>query len=268
MNPLLKHRIKKASAFLGIHWRDNLPRRTTMEQFCKHLKQIGFVPGSIVDVGVADGTFEIYSVFPKTPYLLVEPMAEFETALNRIAATHDVRIELVGAGSRETSMSIIFDPSLAAMHGATLSAPDPGTPQKSARSIPVRRLDALVAKHNLAGPILIKVDTQGTEHDVVSGAEAILPMVEVIILETSFFRFEYDQPLFHETLAFMAGKGFVPYDLFGGFNRPLDGALGQIDVAFVKRDSALRKDDRYSDASLPLSAIRRAINATRRVLKV
>jgi hypothetical protein len=66
----------------------------------------------------------------------------------------------------------------------------------------------------------------------------------------SFFNFrrKKGQPLIDEVLRYMDRQGFFPYDFFGGFNRPLDDALGQIDIAFVKRDGPFRRDWRFAEA--------------------
>jgi Methyltransferase FkbM domain len=113
--------------------------------------------------------------------------------------------------------------------------------------VPVRRLDRLVEERGLPGPFLLKIDTQGTELDVMRGAERILPQVDLVIAEVSFFNFrrKRNQPLVDDVLRFMDARGFFPYDVFGGFNRPLDDALGQIDIAFVKRDGRFRRDNRF-----------------------
>ena len=39
----------------------------------------------------------------------------------------------------------------------------------------------------------------------------------------------------------MTQRGYVIYDFAGFTNRPLDMALGQLDICFVKEDSVLRK---------------------------
>jgi hypothetical protein len=46
----------------------------------------------------------------------------------------------------------------------------------------------------------------------------------------------------------MADAGWVAYDVYGGHLRPLDGALAQLDMAFVKRDGRFRADARYATA--------------------
>ena len=63
-----------------------------------------------------------------------------------------------------------------------------------------------------------------------------------MIVEVSLFRFwgaHHPDPL--DILNFMDAQGFVIYDFLDGLFRPTDAALGQIDIAFVKRDGMFRQ---------------------------
>jgi len=69
----------------------------------------------------------------------------------------------------------------------------------------------------------------------------LLEQVEVIILEVSFFRFLKNAPDFYDVVAYLKSIGYVVYDIFGGINRPLDNALAQKDLIFVKENGILRQ---------------------------
>jgi FkbM family methyltransferase len=265
MNPKTKHRAKYFAGLLGLRMRDVLPRRQTPSEFYDYLAQRGFSPQTIIDVGVADGTFEIYDAFPRATYLLVEPMKEFLPALQWISRNYDAHYVLAAAGTDNRPGTIFFDDGLAEMHGASLISANEGK-NRNSREVSIRRLDSLVQEKKLEGPYLLKIDTQGTELEVLSGASAILAETEVVVLETSFFKFlGRQEPLFNEVVRFMEGVGFFPYDFFGGLNRPLDGALGQVDVAFVKANGAFRLDHRFSShPSEETRVIRRALRVIRR----
>ncbi|MBK8552996.1 MAG: hypothetical protein IPL53_18815 [Ignavibacteria bacterium] len=43
----------------------------------------------------------------------------------------------------------------------------------------------------------------------------------------------------------MSNKGYEVYDFSGFLRRPLDKALGQADVCFVKKDGILRTSNRW-----------------------
>jgi FkbM family methyltransferase len=269
MNPLLKYHAKQLAAAFGITLGSALPRRSSMEQFCRHVKNLGYSPRSVVDVGVADGTLELHKVFPDAEYLLVEPLEEFSPALNWLKKRYAAHVALCAAGSEDATTRIQFGPSISEMHGATtVSIQDPAErAMNRSRNVPMRRLDTLIPEFGLKSPILLKIDAQGTELDIVEGAEQILQLIDIVILEATFFSFNREQPLFDETLAYMLSRGFYPYDMFGGLNRPLDGALGQIDIAFVHRDGWFRRDQRYAELGRKTSWIEGAGMVARRWLR-
>jgi hypothetical protein len=71
-----------------------------------------------------------------------------------------------------------------------------------------------------------------------------------------------------EVLAFMAERDFFPYDVFGGYNRPLDNALAQLDIAFVKREGPFRCDHRFNDMALTIPLSHRVISHVRGWMKI
>lgn len=93
---------------------------------------------------------------------------------------------------------------------------------------------------------MIKVDVQGAELDVLEGAQQALSEAEVIVLEVSLFEFMKGAPQFFDVVSYMKKHGFVAYDIIHGWNRPLDNALGQVDIFFVKENGMFRKDHSYS----------------------
>ncbi|MHB1345467.1 MAG: hypothetical protein ACYCX3_14095 [Thermoleophilia bacterium] len=50
--------------------------RATLGGGLRHLAAVGLEPATVIDVGAADGTHELYSAFPSAKRLLVEPLAE------------------------------------------------------------------------------------------------------------------------------------------------------------------------------------------------
>ena len=67
-----------------------------------------------------------------------------------------------------------------------------------------------------------------------------------VLIEASIIATIRDGPEIAEVIAFLRQKGFVVYDVLGGGRRPLDSALAQLDLLFVKEDSSLRADHRWS----------------------
>ena len=52
-------------------------------------------------------------------------------------------------------------------------------------------------------------------------------------------------PQFADVVRFCDEAGFAVYDVLEGHMRALDGALAQIDLAFVRKDSMLRSQAAY-----------------------
>lgn len=67
-------------------------------------------------------------------------------------------------------------------------------------------------------------------------------------MEVSLFDFSdgMDMPIISDVINFMLRYNYVVYDFPGFLRRPLDGALGQCDICFVKKDSFLRKSKEWS----------------------
>lgn len=66
-------------------------------------------------------------------------------------------------------------------------------------------------------------------------------------MEVSLFSFDDvpGMPIFREVIDFMGEKGYELYDIPGYLRRPVDGALGQVDLAFVKRAGILCQSNKW-----------------------
>ena len=98
---------------------------------------------------------------------------------------------------------------------------------------------------NLARPSLLKIDTQGAELEVLKGATGLLDQIDVIIIEVSFHEFRQGAPEFHDIVIRMAELGYRGYEILEGHYRAADGALAQVDLAFVRIDSPLRTEKAF-----------------------
>lgn len=80
----------------------------------------------------------------------------------------------------------------------------------------VDSLDNILQKHQVCADFL-KIDTQGSELDILRGAENSLKDIFGVELEVEFIPLYENQPLFSDIQAFMTQKGFVLYDLRRAF---------------------------------------------------
>ena len=102
------------------------------------------------------------------------------------------------------------------------------------REVPVVTIDRVCAEKSLKGPYLMKLDLQGAELQVLAGAQRTLSDTDAILLEVSLFGFLIGGPQFYDIVARMKELGFVAYDMCGTLYRPLDNALAQVDLVFVR----------------------------------
>jgi hypothetical protein len=108
----------------------------------------------------------------------------------------------------------------------------------------MRRLDALLPEF-LEHPVFLKIDTQGAEIEVLKGLGSRIGEIDLMILETTMMPMRHGIPQFADIVRFCDEAGFAVYDVLEGHMRALDGALAQIDLAFVRKDSALRSQSAY-----------------------
>jgi FkbM family methyltransferase len=216
--------------------RTNAPVRN-FGLFFKHLKSLDFDIRTVIDVGIAFGTPPIYRAFPRARYFLIEPVAECRPVLEKLKQSLNAEYFLVAAGAenRDVMLNVHDD-----ISGSSLFAQAEGKAlDGEARLTPMRRLDSLLPQ-SLEHPVLLKIDTQGAELEVLKGLGIRIAEIDVLILETTTMPMRHGIPQFADVVRFCDDAGFAVYDVLEGHMRGLDGALAQIDLAFVRKDSALR----------------------------
>ena len=88
-------------------------------------------------------------------------------------------------------------------------------------------------------PSFIKMDVQGFEKRVIDGGPSAFKHADLVLMECQFIPFCQDMRSLDETIAHMSSIGFVPYEFVDFLRRPLDGAMGQCDIMFVKKGHSL-----------------------------
>jgi FkbM family methyltransferase len=223
------------------------PARVSLSGALASLRQAGFDPRTVIDVGAARGDFTLAaaSVFPDARFLLVEPLEEFAVPLGEVAGMlPSAHVVVAAAAPREGEVTLNVHPDLV---GSSLYREEENSDVNgSPRGVPAVTVDGIVVDAGVDGPFLLKVDVQGAERDVLEGAKATLKNTGFVLLELSLFRFFEGAPEFAAMISYMESLGFVPYDIVGLSHRPLDEALAQIDMAFVRSDGPLRRHHHFA----------------------
>jgi len=212
----------------------------------ERLASLGFAPELIFDVGAFRGDFArlALAVWPAARIACFDPLRHGTAQIAELQKQHpgiDLYKTLVGATEKDA----------VEMHVANASSSvlrDANTHKYPVEVFPQTTVDVTVAR-SYAGraPDLLKLDVQGYELEVFKGAEATLRSLStrVILAEVNLIDLHQGVPLLDELLAWLSLRGFVAYDICGLGRRPLDDALWQADMVFVRRDDALRRDKSY-----------------------
>jgi FkbM family methyltransferase len=223
--------------------RTNVPTRTFAD-FFDHLKKTGFEANTVIDVGVAHGTPQIYRAFPQADYFLVEPLEEFRPVLEALKRRLNAQCVVAAAGASDGEVALHVHEDLSG--SSTFPQAEGPALDGVERRVKTVRLESILPA-SLRRPALLKIDTQGAELQVLEGLGQRIREVDLIVVEVSLMAFRRGIPTFAETVEALRGMGFAVYDILEGHFRALDSALAQVDVAFVPENSPLRDDPRFFD---------------------
>lgn len=199
-----------------------------------NLESAGFVVTSAIDGGSYHGDWarEVWKFWPKVPILLVEPQPACRKLLESLALSAPGSIVAQCAlGAHEGTVEF----SLAETNSGIRRMDDGAA---DSVQVAMSTLDTLCGEWIGMKPNFLKLDLQGYELNALKGATKCIAQMEVILLEVSIIRIG-EVPNFSEVDQFMISQGFRVYDVIPQYYRPLDGALWQMDVFFVRNDSSL-----------------------------
>lgn len=217
------------------------PTRNFSEYFwcLKNVQE--YYPDICIDVGAGYGTPAIYQSFPNSKHVCIEPLKDHLPQLRK--NLKDIEHEIFNVGVLDKpGEQTIRKPDADNLLTASLAAKTAEAKGTATETIKISTVDDVMSSIDWTGSILLKTDCQGTDYQALQGAKKTLERCDVVIVETPLFRFWGDhQADFYDIVNLMKQNGFVVHDLLDGLFRPLDRALGQIDVAFVKENGPFRK---------------------------
>lgn len=213
-----------------------------MGQALAGLRRRGYVPEVVFDVGASDGRWTQLAMtyWPGATYFCFEPLQERARELAALSGSNQGRVVVYccGLGDRDQELEICVKPHLDESSFA-FSGDD-------IRTVPVRRLDSMLAQHGIPRPQFLKVDVQGFEKRVLDGASSSLGAADLILLECTFIPFCPEMRTLDAIVGDMSQRGFIPYEIVDVLRRPLDGAMGQCDMLFIRKGHDLISDRRWA----------------------
>jgi len=212
-----------------------------MEWSLRNLYANGFRPKNILDIGAFEGEWTLMckNIFSDANYLMFEAQESKANKLQLLKSNQiDFHIGLLGPVSNEKSKFYINETVSSAL-------PESAKENQAFVEIPMYTVDQVLSKKGIDKTDFIKLDVQGFELEVLKGAENTLKQAEVVLMEVSLIEINKGAPLIIEVMNFMNDRGFLCYDICSIVRRPLDSALWQTDLIFVKNNSKLVESKRY-----------------------
>ncbi|MBN9119412.1 MAG: FkbM family methyltransferase [Planctomycetes bacterium] len=223
----------------------------SMEGCLRFLRERGVVPRCVLDVGANETRWARLAarVFPESRFVLIEPQEEMVPALAAFCGAHpSARFVRAGAAAQPgEAVQTIWDD----LQGSTFVVPAADQMLRAGRQrvTPMVTIDEVFAGEPHL-PELVKLDIQGYELEALKGAGRLFGRTEVFILEVQLIRSDL-VPDLHAVVDFMHRRNYQVYDICGYLRRPVDDALGQVDLVFARSDGPLCRDHRWSASDGP-----------------
>lgn len=197
----------------------------------------------VLDVGANEGQFasNLFAAGYTGTIISFEPMPREHRRLSVRAANHPrwrVAPPMALGESNGTSEFHVagnsISSSLLPMESLHLEAA-PHSAEVGTIQVTVARLDEVLASILPSGVFLLKIDTQGTEREVIAGSAGVMDRMIGICTELSFAPLYKGQALFSEMFETINALGFKLADLSPGFRRRRSAQeLLQCDALFLR----------------------------------
>lgn len=215
-------------------------------QHLEALRREGYAPRTLLDVGAHLGEFTqgFLEVFPGCLPTLIEPNPHCRDKLLRLPFERHEVAASNAAGKGELFLSKTWLQSTgSSLYRENTDYFDDETAIR--HEVDKARIDDLLAGRSFD---FVKIDTQGSELDVLVGGEVVLSKADYIQIEVSLVDYNIGGAMAEDVFAKMAQMGFKCADVME-FNRMpevRDNALLQIDVLFERADRLRRPESTAS----------------------
>ncbi|MCW5913692.1 MAG: FkbM family methyltransferase [Chitinophagaceae bacterium] len=229
--------------------KNNLINNTTENQYEKNnlldnlfglLKSIPFEPNHIVDVGANHGTWtrEVLRFFPDSHYTLLEPQTWMKDSVKDLLDSNPrITFNAVGAGKEPGvfTFTIVDRDDSCSFRISKKEAEERNLKQVD---VVVVTLNEFIVEKNLPVPEIIKIDAEGWDLNVLSGASNFFGKTEIFMVEAAIMNKKITNTLL-EVISFMDKNGYRIFD-FTDMNRPFKpSVLWLVEVVFVKKNGII-----------------------------
>ncbi len=228
LNKLLKSLFKIGLTVVPYKYRED-----TMFSNIYTIKELGFKPKYVIDVGAFEGswTVEASKIFHDSRFIMIEPQESKKEILNNICNRND-QFTYISALLSSKPKEVEFYELETGSSIYKQKTENPGIVKVKT----TQTLDALIDDNNVDGPIFLKMDVQGSELDILEGTKKSLGKIEFILLEASLVEYNEGAPKIIEVINYMKSINYILFDICDD-HRNLQNQLIQVDLLFIKENS-------------------------------
>jgi FkbM family methyltransferase len=177
----------------------------------EEIRDMGINPNAILDIGAHSGQFHSWSkrVWPDVGVFMIEANPLHESALDRLVMMNGDKYLIAALGDKEREVTFYTRSDKPHTEGNSYYKEFNywDIPQLVHESkVTLRMLDDIFEDDAVFD--IIKLDTQGSEIDVLKGGKDLVSRAKVVILEVSFIEHNIGAPTTEETIEYMSSIGF------------------------------------------------------------
>jgi FkbM family methyltransferase len=212
-----------------------------LEHFFPLLRQLGFAPRHVVDVGANRGnwTRAAFKYFPNAVYTLVEPQDRLKFYTQDLIA-QGCKIRWINAGCSDISGTLplfVYDWDVRSTFVELEDKP------AERINVPMMTLNQIVASSDAGLPEMVKIDAEGLDLKVLAGASDLLGKTDIFLVEAVVWgvgagRTTYDNSV-AKVVNFMTEAGYNFMDITDLNRGPANGVLWLCELAFLRDGSPL-----------------------------
>ena len=194
------------------------------------LKQRGFNPTRILDIGAHQGTVtkQMKELWPGADILMLEANPYLEDTLKTIGIPYKICL----LGNENKTVPYYLTKKWLLSSGNSIyreQTPDYSDEHIASIQLPMLKLDDVLKGESFD---LIKIDTQGSEVDILTGGIDVVKTAKYIIIECSLIEYNKGGNKIHDIFQFMTSQGLFMKDIIDlAYN---DDVLIQIDLLFER----------------------------------
>jgi len=214
-------------------------RSEVLNPFLSLLKTFGFAPKHIIDIGAnkGDWTRAAIQFFPDAHYTLIEPQDKLKSHIDDLIRD-GYKIRWISAGVGDQAGSLRFTVSGRDDSSTFVMSQEEALARGLRQEmVEVRTLNEIVRSSDMPVPELVKIDAEGLDLKVLSGASDLFGKTDIFLTEAAVCA--GIENTVGEVVKRMADVNYRLVDITDLNRNPKQGVLWLCELAFVRNGSSL-----------------------------